>query len=77
VQRELFGRELPRVDALADLSKRWILRSIDRYAERAAWRKAPDVPGGLVTAADGALVAHLRFPAHIGVWLKHEARVIL
>jgi hypothetical protein len=38
----------------------------------------PDGPGGLVTAADGALVlmAHLRFPAHIGVWLKPEARVI-
>ena len=31
-----------------------------------------------MTAADGALVlmAHLRFPAHIGVWLKPEARVI-
>jgi hypothetical protein len=31
----------------------------------------------LVAAADGALVlAHLRFPAHIGVWLKPEARLI-
>jgi hypothetical protein len=79
VQRELFGRELPRVDVPADLSKRWILQSIERHAERAVWRKGPDVPGGLVTAADGALVlmAQLRFPAHIGVWLKHEARVIL
>jgi hypothetical protein len=46
--------------------------------ERAAWREVPDRPGGLVRAADGALVlmAHLRFPAHIGVWLKLEARVI-
>jgi hypothetical protein len=38
----------------------------------------PDGPGGLVAAADGALVlmAYLRFPAHIGVWLQGEARVI-
>ena len=62
----------------ADPSKRWVLESIDRHPERAAWRDVPDGPGGLVTAADGALVlmAHLRFPAHIGVWLKPEARVI-
>src|SRR5215813_11397774 len=68
VQRELFGRELPRVAVPADLSKRWILRSIERHAERAAWREVPSGPGGLVMAADGALVlmAHLRFPAHIG-----------
>jgi hypothetical protein len=51
--------------------------SIDRHPERAAWLEVPDDPGGLVTA-DGALVlmAHLRFPAHIGVWLKPEARVL-
>jgi hypothetical protein len=78
VQRELFGRALPRVAVPADPSKRWVLESIDRHPERAAWREVPDGPGGLVAAADGALVlmAHLRFPAHIGVWLKPEARVI-
>ena len=78
VQRELFGRDLPRVAVPADPSKRWVLESIERHPERAAWRQVPDAPGGLLTAADGALVlmAHLRFPAHIGVWLKPEARVI-
>ena len=78
VQRELFGRDLPRVAVPADPSKRWILQSIKQHAERSSWRKVPDGPGGLVAAADGALVlmAHLRFPAHIGVWLKPEARVI-
>jgi len=78
VQRELFRRGLPRVAVPADLSKRWVLESIDRHPERAAWREVLDGPGGLVTAADGALVlmAHLRFPAHIGVWLKPEARII-
>jgi hypothetical protein len=78
VQRELFGRELPRVAVPAELSKRWVVEEIERHPERAAWREMPDGPGGLVTAADGALVlmAHLRFPAHIGVWLQAEARVI-
>ena len=78
VQRELFGRDLPRVAVPADPSKRWVLESIERHPERVAWRQVPDAPGGLVAAADGALVlmAHLRFPAHIGVWLKPEARVI-
>jgi hypothetical protein len=78
VQSELFGRELPRVVVPSELSKRWILGEIERHSERARWREVPDAPGGLVTASDGALVlmAHLRFPAHIGVWLKPEARVI-
>ena len=78
VQRELFGRELPRVVVPFNQSKRWILGEIERHPERSAWREVPDGLGGVVTAADGALVlmAHLRFPAHIGVWLKAEARVI-
>jgi hypothetical protein len=78
VQRELFGRELPRVAVPADLSKRWIVEEIEAHPKRRAWREVPDGPGGLVTAPDGALVlmAHLRFPAHVGVWLQAEARVI-
>jgi hypothetical protein len=31
VQLELFGRELPRVAVPADLSKRWILESIEAH----------------------------------------------
>jgi hypothetical protein len=76
VERELFGRDLPHVAVPAEVSKRWILEAIDRHPERTAWRAVADGPGGLVTASDGALVlmAHLRFPAHIGVWLAPEAR---
>ena len=78
VERGLFGRELPRVAVPSDQSKRWILEAIERHPERGSWREVPEGPGGLVAAADGALVlmAHLRFPAHIGVWLKPEGRVI-
>jgi hypothetical protein len=67
VQRELFGRVLPRVAVPADLSKRWVLESIDRHSERDAWREIPDGPGGRGTAADGAL---------IGVWLRPKARIV-
>jgi hypothetical protein len=76
VQRELFGRALPRVAVPADHSKRWVLESIKRHAERAAWREVPDGPGGLVTAADGALVlmAHLRFPLGAHIWRVAQAR---
>jgi hypothetical protein len=76
VERELFGRELPRVSVPSDQTTRWVLEAIERHPERA--REAPDGPSGLVAAADGALVlmAHLRFPAHIGVWVKPEGRVI-
>ena len=77
-EKTFVGRSLPRVAVPADLSKRWILESIDRHLERAAWREVPEGRGGLVAAADGALVlmAHLRFPAHIGVLLKPEVSVI-
>jgi hypothetical protein len=79
VQSRLFGRELPRIAVPAEFSRRWVLQEIDRHQERARWREVPqDGPGGLVTARDGALVlmAHLRFPAHVGVWLRPEQRVI-
>jgi hypothetical protein len=51
VQRELFGRDLPRVAVPADPSKRWVLESIELHPRRAAWRQVPDAPGGLVTPA--------------------------
>lgn len=78
VQQELFGRALPGIVVPADLSKRWVLQAFDAHPERRAWREVADGPGGLVNAADGALVlmAHLQMPAHIGVWLQPEARVI-
>jgi hypothetical protein len=44
VQRELFGRGLPRVVVPIDLSKfskRWVSDSIEQHPERAAWREVP------------------------------------
>lgn len=78
VQRELFGRDLPSVAVPAEQRKRWVLEAFDAHPERQNWHEVENGPGGLVVAADGALVlmAHLRMPAHIGVWLKPEGLVI-
>lgn len=78
VQGELFGRTLPQVAVPGDFSRRWVLEEFARHSERARWQPVADGPGGLVMAADGALVlmAHLRFPAHVGVWLCQEGRII-
>jgi len=78
VQRGLFGRALPQVGVPRDFSRRWVLDEFAGHPERARWREVEEGPGGLVLAGDGALVlmAHVRFPAHIGVWLKPEQRII-
>lgn len=78
VERELFGRDLPAVAVPQDLSKRWVLESFDGHEERANWRETPEGPGGIITAQDGALclMAHLRVPGHIGVWMRPEGKII-
>jgi len=78
VERELFGRSLPQVTVPDGLSKRWVIEAIDAHPERGGWVEIKEGVGGLIAAKDGALVlmAHLRLPAHIGVWLAPEARVI-
>jgi len=78
VELELFGRRLPAVSVPTDLSKRWVLEAFDGHPERAEWKEMPEGPGGLIAAQDGALclMAHLRMPGHIGVWLRPEGRII-
>ena len=78
VQRELFGRVMPDVAVPTGFSRRWVLDEFAGHPERARWRQVEEGPGGLVLAADGALVlmAHVRFPAHIGVWLQPEQRIV-
>lgn len=78
VQRELFGRDLPSIAVPRELSKRWVLQAFDGHPERSAWQEVPEGPGGLIAASDGALVlmAHLKLPGHIGVWLSPEGAII-
>lgn len=77
VQRELFGRNLPDVSVPDHPSWRWMIASIEKHPERNRWQESPQLHG-LITAADGSLVLMARSdrPAHIGVWLKPEQRII-
>lgn len=78
VQREIFDRDLPGVIVPSECRKRWVLEAIENHPERAEWREVCMGPHDIVTACDGALVlmAHLKAPAHIGIWLKPEAQII-
>ncbi len=78
VERELFARDLPDVTVREVPTWRWIIAAIESHPERARWREVEQRAAGLVTAADGALVlmASVRLPAHIGVWLTSHQAVI-
>ena len=77
IQREIFGRDLPDIAVPADPSWRWMIGAIEKHPERRRWQESPQ-PNGLIKAADGSLVLMARSgrPAHIGVWLIPENRVI-
>lgn len=78
IQNELFSRALPQVAVPQNPTWSWMIGSISQHPERKHWRQVPNDPMGLVTAYDGALVLMARAdrPAHIGVWLDMERRVI-
>ncbi|WP_316184734.1 MULTISPECIES: hypothetical protein [unclassified Bradyrhizobium] len=78
VERQLFDRALPHISVPDGFSRRWVMDEFGGHPERTRWREVAQGPGGLVLAADGALVlmAHVKFPAHIGVWLRPEQRII-
>lgn len=78
VERNLFGRCLPDVVVPTAPTWRWIIEAIDGHPERSRWQEVEPKYPGLITAADGALVlmASVRRPAHIGVWLKSHQAVI-
>lgn len=76
VSAALFDRTLPALAMPADPSWHWMIDTIRTHPERAQWRECP--AGPLVTARDGAIVlmARMTRPAHCGVWLALEKRII-
>jgi hypothetical protein len=78
VEDGLFGRTLPAVVVPDDPSWEWMISTIDAHPERKNWTMVPCDAMGLVKAKDGALVLMARRdqPAHIGVWLRPESRII-
>ncbi len=76
VSAALYGRVLPLLAMPADPSWAWMIDTIRTHPERDNWRELPLTP--LVTALDGAIVlmARMTRPAHCGVWLAPERRII-
>ena len=64
VQRERFGREVPpmQVDATDVLA---VARAIRDDDERSHWQPVDEPREG-----DAVLLAHARYPSHVGVWVE-------
>ena len=77
IELTLFGHVLPDVAVPDHPSWRWMIEAIETHPERIRWQETAQ-PHGLIMAADGALVLMARSdrPAHIGVWLAPERRII-
>jgi hypothetical protein len=77
IVRALGGRDLADVEVPHDPTWAWMIDAIGRHPDRPHWREVP-AREGLVGAADLAVVlmARLRVPAHVGVWLRAESVVI-
>ena len=54
-----------------------MIGTIEKHPERRRWQESPQL-NGLIRATDGSLVLMARSdrPAHIGVWLAPENRII-
>jgi hypothetical protein len=78
VQKVMFGVEVVDVEMPENPSWRWMIDTIESHADRPNWREVPTDPMGLVKAKDGAMVLMARndHPAHIGVWLAAEKRIL-
>lgn len=76
VSSHLFGRALPAIAVPAEPTWAWMIETIAGHPERSRWTECR--PGPLVTAGDGAIVLMARRdrPAHVGIWLGIERRVI-
>lgn len=76
VSLALFERDMPDIALPEKPTWAWMIDTIRDHPERANWRECP--PGPVIRAADGALVLMARRdrPAHIGLWLATERRII-
>lgn len=71
IQREHFGRTLPAVDIDA-MDLRDVARALQAHDERANWSRAESPADG-----DAVLLAHARYPSHVGVWLDADGGGLL
>lgn len=68
VQREHFGRHLPRVHVDAT-NLRSVVRAFNRHPERQSWVPVPQPELG-----DGVLISRKRLANHVGVWVEIDGK---
>lgn len=71
VQAVHFGRDVPAVGVRAE-NIHEVTRAFGSHCERARWREI-DVPGD----GDAVLLAHSRYPSHVGVFLAIDGGGVL
>lgn len=71
VQAEIYGRVCPDVD-IDGLDVAAVARAFQHHPERARWRAVEDAAEG-----DCVLMAHARYPSHVGVWLDVDGGGVL
>lgn len=78
VEDTLFGRTAPQVDVPKNATWNWMIEQFTTHSELQNWVEVLQPNNGLVVANDGAIIlmARSKQPAHCGVWLKEERRVI-
>lgn len=71
VQRLHFGRETPFIDVDAD-NPLAVRRAFEKHPERQRWTLVPAPSEG-----DAVLMAHNKYPSHVGVWLDVDGGGVL
>ena len=78
IEQKLFRRALPDIEIPSEPTWKWMIDQFSSHVERRNWEENKYAPNQLITANDGAIVlmARNRNPAHCGIWLQQEQRII-
>src|SRR4051794_1373074 len=78
VRLVLFSHHLPDVPVPQNPSWKWLVGAFEAHPERKNWQLVEPNAAGFVDAADGSIVLMARSdrPAHAGIWLMPENRVL-
>ena|ERR1700754_3075718 len=78
VQYHLFGRRAPDVNVPDGAGWAWMISQFTTHPELGNWVEVLQPANGIVQADDGAMVlmARNKQPAHCGVWLQREQRIL-
>lgn len=78
VSARLFGRSMPVINVPENPSWAWLIKAFDQHPERRNWREVRRDAMGIIRTIDGAgvLMARVDRPAHAGLWLTAEKRVL-